>query len=130
MQLSNNFILRLAVSIVLLMHSLPSIFSGGVNDFGNAYLNQAGFGAAGLPLAWTIKLSHIGAAICFMLDRFVKVAGFVTIVILITGIFMIHLADGWFVVGGGRNGVEFNFLMIAAILTLMFPKVFQSVRPL
>ena len=130
MQLSNNFILRLAVSIVLLMHSLPSIFSGGVNDFGNAYLNQAGFGAAGLPLAWAIKLSHIGAAICFMLDRFVKVAGFVTIVILITGIFMIHLADGWFVVGGGRNGVEFNFLMIAAILTLMFPKGFQSVRPL
>jgi putative oxidoreductase len=34
---------------------------------------------------------------------------------------MIHGREGWFVVGGGRNGMEFNFLLIFALLTLMFP---------
>jgi hypothetical protein len=53
--------------------------------------------------------------------RYLRPAGVVTIGILIFGIFMIHLRDGWFVVGGGRNGVEFNFLLIFAWLSLMFP---------
>jgi len=34
---------------------------------------------------------------------------------------MIHFSEGWFVVGGGRNGMEFNFLLIAALVTIMFP---------
>jgi putative oxidoreductase len=38
----------------------------------------------------------------------------------VAGIAMIHYNEGWFVVGGGRNGMEFNFLLIASILTIMF----------
>jgi putative oxidoreductase len=34
---------------------------------------------------------------------------------------MIHLKEGWFVVGGGRNGVEFNFLLIMALLSIVYP---------
>jgi putative oxidoreductase len=37
------------------------------------------------------------------------------------GIIMVHYQEGWFVVGGGRNGVEFNILMIFVLLTLIFP---------
>jgi len=33
----------------------------------------------------------------------------------------VHYKEGWFVVGGGRNGVEFNFLMICVFVFLMFP---------
>ena len=120
MKLNNTFLLRVAVAIILLMHSIPSIFNSGVNDFGNFYLNQQGFGALGLPLAWAIKLSHIVAAVCLLMEKYVKWAGAITIVILIAGIIMIHFKEGWFVVGFGRNGVEFNFLLIAALLTVMF----------
>ena len=29
------------------------------------------------------------------------------------GIELVHAPDGWFVVGGGRNGMEFSVLLIA-----------------
>jgi putative oxidoreductase len=35
--------------------------------------------------------------------------------ILTTGIAMIHAREGWFVVGGGRYGVEYSVLLIVAL---------------
>lgn len=116
-----NFILRIAVAIILIMHSVPGMFNNGINDFGNLYLNQVGFAPFGVPLAWMIKLSHIVTAVLLLIDKYVKLAAIITILILIVGIFTVHLPDGWYVVGGGRNGVEFNFLLIAVLIAIMFP---------
>ena len=44
-----------------------------------------------------------------------------TILILIAGIATVHFKEGWYVVGGGRNGWEYNFLLIIALLTIMYP---------
>ncbi len=119
--LNNLFLLRFAIAVVLLMHAIPSIISGSVNGFGDEYLRSVGFGTMGLPLAWAVKLSHIAAAFCLLFNKFIKPAAIVTIIILIAGIIMVHAKDGWFVVGGGNNGVEFNFLLIFALLTLIYP---------
>lgn len=124
--LNNTFPLRLAVSIILLIHGLGGMFNNGVNDFGNYFLAPAGFGALGLPLAWAIKISHVVAAVCLMTERFIKPACIITIIILIAGIIMVHWKEGWFVVGGGRNGIEFNFLLICTLLAIMFPKGFTK----
>lgn len=121
MKETNTFLLRLPVIIILLAHSVPGMFNNGVNDFGNLYLNQAGFTPVGLFLAWAIKLSHIAAALCLLRKKFIMPAAIVTIVILVMGIVMIHFKEGWFVVGGGRNGMEFNFLLIFVLLAIMFP---------
>lgn len=115
----HTFILRLAVAIILFMHSIPGMFNNGINDFGNHYLNEVGFAQVGVPLAWAIKLSHVAAAICLLLNKCVKWAAVITILILVAGIVMVHFKEGWFVVGGGSNGVEFNFLLIAVLLTLL-----------
>lgn len=117
----STFLLRLAVAIILLAHSVTGFFDNGINDFGNFYLNQIGFAPLGVPIAWSIKLSHVVAAFCLLFDKYVKLAGLVTILILIAGIIMVHFKEGWFVVGGGRNGMEFNFLLIVVLLTIMFP---------
>ena len=124
--LGNVFLLRLAVSIILLMHSVPGIFNNGINEFGKFYLNEIGFSPLGVPIAWTIKLSHILCAICLLLNKYVKLASIITIIILIAGIIMVHIKEGWYVVGGGRNGIEFNFLLICVLLTIMFPTGFKS----
>lgn len=121
MKFNSTFLLRIAVAIILLIHSIPGMLNNGVNDFGNLYLNQVGFAPLGVPLAWAIKLSHVVAAFCLVFEKYVKWACIITIIILIVGIVMIHMKEGWFVVGGGRNGVEFNFLLIVVLLTIMYP---------
>jgi putative oxidoreductase len=121
MNINSTFLLRVAVSITLFMHSVPGMFNGGVNNFGQFYLNEAGFAPLGVPLAWAIKLSHVAAIFCLMFEKYVKLASLVTIFILVAGIVMVHYPEGWFVVGGGRNGMEFNVLLIFVLLAIMFP---------
>lgn len=118
---NNTFILRLAVAIILLAHGLPGMLDGSINDFGNLYLNQNGFAPLGVPIAWAIKVSHVVAAVCLLFEKYVKLASVITILILIMGIIMVHFKEGWYVVGGGRNGMEFNFLLIFVLLAIMFP---------
>lgn len=119
--INGTFLLRFAVIVILLAHSVPGMFDNGINDFGNLYLNQIGFAPAGVPIAWAVKLSHVLCAICLLFQKYVRWAGSITILILLAGIIMVHFKEGWFVVGGGRNGVEFNFLLIFVLLTIMFP---------
>lgn len=119
--LNKTLLLRIPVVITLLAHSIPGMFNNGINDFGNLYLNEVGFYPIGLPLAWAIKLSHVACAICLIINKYVKLSCIITIFILVMGIVMVHFKEGWYVVGGGRNGVEFNFLLIFVLLAIMFP---------
>ena len=123
--MNGTLLLRIATAIILLTHSIFGIFNNGINDFGNLYLNQIGFAPFGVFLAWSIKLSHIVAALLLLFNKYVKPAGFVTIFILIMGIVLVHFQEGWFVVGGGRNGVEYNFLLICVLLAIMYPNGFK-----
>jgi putative oxidoreductase len=123
--MNGTLLLRIAVAIILLTHSIFGIFDNGINDFGNLYLNQIGFAPFGVAIAWSIKLSHIVAAVLLIWNKYIKLAGFVTIFVLIMGIILVHFQEGWFVVGGGRNGVEYNFLLIIVLLAIMYPDGFK-----
>ena len=118
--IDNTIILRIAVAITLLAHSVPSIVLGWVGDFGIQYLDQVGFAPFGFWIAWAIKLSHVVCAILLIINRYVKVAAYITIFILVAGIIMLHYKEGWFVVGAGRNGMEFNFLLICILVSIMY----------
>lgn len=116
---NSSFILHVAVAIILLTHALPGMFDGGIHSFGQDYLNQIGFAPIGIPLAWAIKLSHVACAMLLLTRKWVKPACILTILILIMGIILVHLKEGWFVVGGGRNGIEYNFLLICVLVVIM-----------
>jgi putative oxidoreductase len=124
--MDRTFILRFAVAFILIMHSVPGMFNNGIHEFGIFYLNTVGFAPYGVLLAWLIKLSHVVAAVLLLLNKYVKIASIVTIFVLIMGIIMVHYPEGWFVVGGGRNGIEFNFLLIFVLLAIMFPEGINS----
>jgi putative oxidoreductase len=113
-------ILRVSIAIILLSHSVFGMFDDGINDFGNLYLNKVGFAPFGVTIAWIIKLSHIVCAILLIMNKYIRLACFATIFVLIMGIIMVHFKEGWFVVGGGRNGVEYNFVLICALIAIMF----------
>lgn len=118
---NNTLLLRITVAIILLTHGLPGMFDGGVNAFGNLFLNQIGFAPLGLPIAWAVKISHILCAILLVFNKYIKPASIITIFILVMGIILVHFKEGWFVVGGGRNGVEYNLLLIVVFVYIMFP---------
>jgi putative oxidoreductase len=124
--MNGTLLLRLAIAFILLTHSICGMFDNGINDFGNLYLNQIGFAPFGVVIAWLIKLSHVVAAVLLIVNKYIKLAGFVTIFVLIMGIILVHFQEGWFVVGGGRNGMEYNFLLIIVLLTVMYPNGFKK----
>ncbi|MBP7305646.1 MAG: DoxX family membrane protein [Saprospiraceae bacterium] len=123
--MNNLIVLRIAIAIILLSHGIPGMFDNGINDFGNLYLNQVGFAPFGVAIAWAIKISHVVCAVLLLLNKYIVAAGTITIIILIAGIVMVHYPEGWFVVGGGRNGMEYNFLLIAVIVSLMLPHILK-----
>lgn len=127
-QLNTFFLLRFVVAFILIMHSIPGMVSGGVNDFGKLYLDAKGFAPLGIYVAWAIKLSHVAAAFCLLVNKYVRPAAWITIFILVAGVIMLHAAEGWYVVGGGRNGVEFNVLLIAVLLYVAYPAGLVSKR--
>jgi putative oxidoreductase len=121
--MNNLIFLRVGLIIVMLTHSLHSIWSLDVNNFGALYLDKIGFSPLGVPLAWAVKLSHVACALALILDKYVKIMSGITIFILLVGIFMVHLPSGWFVVGGGTNGIEYNVFLIFGFLTIMFKEL-------
>ncbi|MDX6182823.1 DoxX family protein [Flavobacterium sp. Fl-77] len=126
--MNGTLLLRIAVAIILLSHSVFGIFNNGINDFGNLYLNQIGFAPFGVFIAWSIKISHVIAAVLLLWNKYIRLAGFVTIFVLLMGIILVHFENGWFVVGGGSNGVEYNFLLICVLLAIIFPNGFKTKR--
>lgn len=121
--MKKNYYLRCALSVILLMHSVISIFSGDVNSFGTNYLDTIGFSPVGLYIAWMVKLTHLLSAFLLWADRYIKPVALCNILIFALGIYYIHWENGWFVVGGGTNGVEFNILLIFSFLNLMIPEI-------
>lgn len=120
---NNKIILRLAVAIIFITHSVFGMFNNGINDFGNLYLNQIGFAPFGVPIAWAVKLAHLIGAVLLLANKFIEPVCIINVFILIMGIILVHYLDGWFVVGGGRNGVEYNFLLICVLISLMINDV-------
>lgn len=117
--LEKSLLIRLPLAIILLTHSVFGVFNNGINDFGNLFLNEIGFYPFGIPMAWTIKSIHFAGAILLILNRYIKLVSILNIVIFFAGIVLIHYREGWFVVGGGRNGFEYNFLLICNFLYLI-----------
>lgn len=118
----NTFLLRFSAAIIFLSHSLHGIFTGNdVNDFGNFFLNKIGFAPFGVFIAWSIVISQVITSILLLINRYLKIASLINIAILIMGIVLVHFKEGWFVVGGGRNGMEFSVVLIFVLLAIIFP---------
>jgi putative oxidoreductase len=102
------------------MHGIPSFVEMSVIDFGKGL--EEDFGFMGIPIAITVKLIHVVTIFALLLNKYLKPLAVLNIIVFIAGIIMIHAYSGWYVVGGGSNGVEFNFLLIFSFATFLFPE--------
>lgn len=116
---NDTFLLRLGVATIFLSHSLHGIFTGNdVNDFGNLFLNKIGFAPFGVFIAWSVVISQIVTSLLLIANKVVKISCVVNIIILIFGIITVHFEEGWYVVGAGRNGMEFSFILVLTLFTI------------
>lgn len=111
-------IVRIVVALLLSVHSIVRIVGGDVAGFGG-YLSSIGF-PLGVALAWFITLSTLASSIALMIRRLIVPACICHIIVLFMGILLDHIHDGWFVVGGGRNGMEYSVLLIACLLAVLW----------
>jgi putative oxidoreductase len=119
---SSTFLLRFAAAIIFLSHSFHGIFTNNdVNDFGNLFLNKIGFAPLGVFIAWSVVISQIITSVLLLCNKYIKIASLINILILIMGIIHVHFREGWFVVGAGRDGMEFSVVLIFVLLTIIFP---------
>ncbi len=117
--LDRTFLLRFALSIIMIMHAVPSFVTMDVIDFGRGL--EEDFGFMGIPIALAVKLTHLLSIPALLINKYLKPLSILNIIVFIAGIIMIHGAHGWYVVGGGCNGVEYNFLLIFSFATFIFP---------
>lgn len=109
-------LLRAGTAMVLIIHGVARVYLGIVDDFGGV-LNSWGF-PAGLALAWTITTVEIVGGTCLAAGIFVRPLCAWFAFQLVMGIYLIHARAGWFVVGAGRNGVEFSVLLLICLAVI------------
>lgn len=109
-------ILRVVLGIIFVTHGWPKLMDGasGTADF---------FGTLGIPLpaiaAWVVTLLEVLGGLALILGFLVSIVSLLLIIHMALGILLVHLPEGWFVVGPGTGGSEFSVLLIAGLLALI-----------
>lgn len=106
-------LVRIVVALLIFTHGVYRATQGGVAPFGE-WLNSQGF-PQGALLAAAVTGYELIAPIAILLRRFVTLACLGHIFILSIGLVMVHMPAGWFVVGAGRNGMEYSVLLIVCL---------------
>lgn len=105
-------IVRVAIGSMMVIHGVTRIAIGGVAPFGG-FLESQGF-PAGVALAWGVTLIEVVGGPLLVAGRFVRALSLYFAAQLLLGIALVHFREGWFVVGAGRNGMEYSVLLIVA----------------
>ena len=107
---------RIVIALIMLIHGVARIYFGIVGNFGE-FLTLMGL-PLGFYLAWAITIFEIVGSIAIALGYYVAPLSVIFAIHLLCGIYLVHLKEGWFTVGAGRNGAEFSVLLVASFVTL------------
>ncbi len=109
-------ILRVVTGLIFVMHGGPKL-AGGIEGTA-AFLGSLGIPFSGI-MAWGIALAETLGGACLIAGLLVTPLALLLAAHMLAGIFLVHLPNGFYVVGPGRGGYEFNLLLIAALLTIV-----------
>lgn len=108
--------LRATLAVLIAAHGWARLLAGGVAPFGD-WLSGLGF-PLGYPIAAAITAIEIVGTPLLLLGRLVWPLCLLYSLIYATGIALVHWPAGWFVVGLGRNGMEYSVLLIVCLLAV------------
>ena len=122
-------VIRVAVAVIMLIHGgYRATHEGFVSGFGG-YLSGQGF-PFGTALATAITAWELLGGVLLALGKWTQWVALIFAIELTGGLIMVHAPEGWFVVGGGRNGMEFAALLIVTMLALAWSGRNTSGNPL
>lgn len=122
-------LLRVTVALMMVIHGVARIRLGGVTGFGSFLTEQ--HVPLGTAVAWVLTLVEIGGGVLLALGYGVLWLCAWFAVQLAVGIALVHFKEGWFVVGAGRNGMEYSVVLIAglgSIALLHWPRYFSNAK--
>ena len=114
-------VLRITLCIIIASHGLHRLYSGGSVPFGS-WLSSQGI-PFGLIVAWAITLFELIGVFFLAFKKYVIYLSAVYFLIYLSGLLMVHLQHGWFVVGSGANGIEFSVLILASLFCIAYPYI-------
>ncbi|MCC6280309.1 MAG: DoxX family protein [Saprospiraceae bacterium] len=126
--MNSLLLIRLAVAFIFLTHGITRVYIGGVKPFGEQFLDAVGFAPLGLYIAWAITLFELVGGTLLLLGKFVRPIAVLFVFNLLMGIVLVHFKEGWFVVGAGRNGFEYSFVLIVCLVSLAFHPTHSSLK--
>jgi putative oxidoreductase len=111
-------IVRIAVAILVFIHGAfrASHWDPYVTGFGE-WLSSIGF-PQGFYWAAAVTIYELVAPLFILTRRFVTFACLGHIGIIALGAVLVHYPAGWFVVGAGRNGMEYSVLLLAGLIAV------------
>ena len=109
---------RIILSCFIAAHGWARWLSDAVEPFG-AWLDSLGF-PFGLAIAYLITMIEILGTPLLAIGRFTVAICLLYSAIYIVGIILVHAPEGWFVVGLGRNGMEYSVLLVACLLGIAY----------
>lgn len=108
--------IRIVLAALLFVHGAARLRLDAVDDFG-AFLDGRGI-PLGLAVAWGVTLYELVASPLLALGRGVSAIALGFAAIYACGLWLVHWPQGWFVVGAGRDGMEYSVLILACLFGL------------
>ena len=109
-------ILRIVLGVIFVAHGWPKV--------GDMAGTEAFLGGVGIPApmiaAWLVTILELGGGILLLAGFLVTPVALFLTAHMFLGIVTVHAAKGFYVVGLGSGGIEFNLLMAASLLMLVF----------
>lgn len=121
---SSVLVLRIGLCALVFIHGVWRATQGGVAPFGDWLSGQ------GLPFGAAIAIGVTGyellaaPLLAVGVLRPALATGFAAI--YAAGMILVHAPFGWFVVGAGRNGMEYSALLILGFLLVGFTRAGQA----
>lgn len=111
-------VVRLALAGLIAAHGWTRWYHGGVVPFGQ-WLDGLGF-PFGMAIAVGVTVVEIAGTPLYAWGRGLFPLSLLYSAIYVMGIVLVHAPAGWFVVGLGRNGMEYSVLLIVCLLAVGF----------